>query len=393
MKTLQITILCAVLVLIGGCSAVGDKTSFDVISVVEASEQPAASLTASAPVTIVITETVPNPMPTQPSTPFPQTNKTPTITASPTPMATPTATATLTITPTPAPHVLADVRALNLRAGPATDFQIITSIPGGTRLHVLGRNEEGDWLLVEVGGRSGWVSAHYVGGVSSNQPIMATPDPPTTVSTLPPATSTPEITMAVVVSPTPTQHATIVLGADITWPVRAERISGWGYELVDASEQYDIVLQRDVYGIVAHEFWGDDLYGQHLHGIRITLIDPVWDDKSPIPLAPLPLFADQRILFEGFGDGEGAMIFVGCAIPYHHFFDPQECFIAITAAGEHLTDIVVASTITAENMNHAGYDARTPDFSQPPFHLLGEAYREGDQWRLRNPFLEVVPAR
>ena len=204
---------------------------------------------------------------------------------------------------------------------------------------------------------------------------------------------TPETINDTVVAPVPGKHITITLGSDTAWPVRAERIIGWGYELVDASEQWDWVLQRDVYGVVAHEFWGDDLYGQHPHGIRITLIDPVWDDKSPIPLAPLPLFADQRILFEGFGDGEGAMIFVGCAIPYHHFYDPQECFIAITAAGEHLTDIVLASTITAENMNHAGYDARTPEFSQPPFHLLGEAYREGDQWRWRNPFLEVVPAR
>ena len=41
--------------------------------------------------------------------------------------------------------------------------------------------------------------------------------------------------------------------------------------------------------------------------------------------------------------------------------------------GEHLTDIVVAATITAQNANLAGYFARTPDFSQPPFHLLGQA--------------------
>lgn len=86
------------------------------------------------------------------------------------------------------------------------------------------------------------------------------------------------------------------------------------------------------------------------------------------------------------------MIYVGCALALHHNFDPQECFIAIESGGEYLTDIVVAATITAQNANLVGYFARTPDFSQPPFHLLGQAYREGDQWRWENPFLEVVPA-
>lgn len=172
------------------------------------------------------------------------------------------------------------------------------------------------------------------------------------------------------IPPMPAKLSTVVLGLDTIWAVRAERVIGWGYEFVDASEQWDLVLQRDVYGVVAR---------------------PSWDGKSPSPLAPVPLFADDRGLFEGFGDGAGSMIYVGCAIPAHHFYDSQECFIAIEAGGEHLTDIVAASTVTAQNMLHAGYDARTHDFSQPPFRLLGQAYREGDQWRWRDPFLEVVP--
>ncbi len=56
-----------------------------------------------------------------------------------------------------------------------------------------------------------------------------------------------------------------------------------------------------------------------------------------------------------------------------------------------MSDAVVAAPITAQNMLVAGYAARTPDFSQPPFTpLLGEAYREGDQWRWRQRYLEVV---
>ncbi len=85
------------------------------------------------------------------------------------------------------------------------------------------------------------------------------------------------------------------------------------------------------------------------------------------------------------------MIYAGCAVDTDHQYDPQECFITITAEGEHLSDIVVAATITAQNLLVTGYWARTPDFSQYPFTpLLGEAYREGDQWRWREPYLEVV---
>ncbi|MCO6449308.1 MAG: hypothetical protein J5I90_00845 [Caldilineales bacterium] len=186
----------------------------------------------------------------------------------------------------------------------------------------------------------------------------------------------------------------IVLGPDTAWPVRATRISGWGYELVDASAAWDWELQRDVYGQVIAEFWGDQLFSLHPHGIRLTLIDPVWDGRCPSPMAPLALVADSPCLTEGFGDGTGASIYVGCTLPEHHYHDPQECYIAIAADGEHLTDIVVAATITAQNSLMAGYWARTPDFAAPPFTpLLGQAYRDGDQWRWQEPFLRVMNGR
>jgi hypothetical protein len=182
-----------------------------------------------------------------------------------------------------------------------------------------------------------------------------------------------------------------MLGPDTALPVRASHILGWGYEFVDASQGYDLVLHRDIYGQVAHTFWGPALYERHPHGIRFTLIDPAWEDGCPSPVAPVPLVAGSRCLIEGFGDGAGAMVYAGCAVPTDHFYDPQQCFLTVTADGEHLSDIVVAATITTQNLLLAGYWARTPDFSQYPFTpLLGEAYREGDQWRWRKPYLEVV---
>ncbi len=397
MKTLNLIILIAMLILAGGCTTVGESTP-----VVERSEQLVSSPTVIVPATNAAAETKTElqPTPTRAPTLSPTMIEKPIATSSPTPVETATPNATPTVTPTPAPHVLPNVGSLNLRAGPGTGYQVIARKSGGTQLAIEGRNEGGDWLLVESNGRSGWVSARFVDDAPEYLPALPTPPPPTAAPThLPPTptpsplspTATPEPTLEATTPPTPAKHSTIVLGPDTTWPVRAERVIGWGYEIVDASEQWDLVLQRDVYGVVAHEFWGEQLYGIHPHGIRITLIDPVWDGKSPSPLAPVPLFADDRGLFEGFGDGAGSMIYVGCAIPAHHFYDSQECFIAIEAGGEHLTDIVAASTVTAQNMLHAGYDARTHDFSQPPFRLLGQAYREGDQWRWRDPFLEVVP--
>ena len=79
------------------------------------------------------------------------------------------------------------------------------------------------------------------------------------------------------------------------------------------------------------------------------------------------------------------------AVASDHLYDPQLCYVATAADGPQVSDAVVAATITAQNMLVAGYSGRTPDFNQPPFTpLLGEAYREGDQWRWRQPYLEVV---
>ncbi len=232
---------------------------------------------------------------------------------------------------------------------------------------------------MQAGSRSGWVAARYVRPATQSGSLPSV------------ATATPTPTPAPTPTPVPAQADIVMLGPDTALPVRASHILGWGYEFVDASQGYDLVLHRDIYGQVAHTFWGPALYERHPHGIRFTLIDPAWEDGCPSPVAPVPLVAGSRCLIEGFGDGAGAMVYAGCAVPTDHFYDPQQCFLTVTADGEHLSDIVVAATITTQNLLLAGYWARTPDFSQYPFTpLLGEAYREGDQWRWRKPYLEVV---
>ena len=44
-----------------------------------------------------------------------------------------------------------------------------------------------------------------------------------------------------------------MLGPDTQYPVRARVIRGWDYEFVDLSAAYDIVVYRDVFGMLAHQ--------------------------------------------------------------------------------------------------------------------------------------------
>ncbi len=285
--------------------------------------------------------------------------------------------ASVATTPTPPATVIVAVDVLNLRAGPGTNHPILGRLTRDTRLEVTGHSQDGAWLAVQAGARWGWVAARYVWPVpppgAAVQAVTATPMPTST--------------------PAPLRQGSIVLGPDTVWPVKADHVVGWGYEFVDASEGYDWLLHRDVYGQVAYAFWGARLYDRHPHGIRLTLIDPVWEEGCPSPVAPVPLVAGSRCLLEGFGDGAGAMVYAGCAVASDHLYDPQLCYVAIAADGPHVSDAVIAATITAQNMLVAGYPGRTPDFSRPQFTpLLGEAYREGDQWRWRLPYLEVVRA-
>lgn len=58
-------------------------------------------------------------------------------------------------------YPLATVRTsgrVNLRSGPGVSFQIIDDVGNNVQFAVLGRNEAGDWIRVENGGYSGWMS-------------------------------------------------------------------------------------------------------------------------------------------------------------------------------------------------------------------------------------------
>ena len=46
---------------------------------------------------------------------------------------------------------------MNLRAGPGTDYDKVTSVPAGTGVTALGTNEDGSWVVVNYDGKYRWL--------------------------------------------------------------------------------------------------------------------------------------------------------------------------------------------------------------------------------------------
>jgi uncharacterized protein YraI len=297
----------------------------------------------------------------------------------------------------------------HVRAGPGTAYPVLGSARAGQVLLALARHADGDWWQVALAAeRVGWIWGGLVAANAAAERVPVARDIPT------PSPSATPLPTAVPTPAAPAVTEVVVLGSDTVYPVRARRFVGAGYELVDASSQYDLVLHRDVYGVVARQFWGDRLYGRHPAGIRITLIDPEAPPECAIVckscpgqptiarhLAPIRLSNDwrgdchARSLAASYGDGQGATIWVGCVYDSDDALgirsDPEQCFVTIAAPGPYVTDLLVSATITTFNwLVVQNYYAMTPDFSRGPFTpALGRAYREGDQWRWAEPFLEL----
>ncbi|MEO5951847.1 MAG: SH3 domain-containing protein, partial [Chloroflexia bacterium] len=71
--------------------------------------------------------------------------------------------------PTPVPEVVftgdatVNVKGLNMRKGPGTQFESLGSFAAGTRLSLLGKDSSGVWANVQSAeGLVGWMSVKYV---------------------------------------------------------------------------------------------------------------------------------------------------------------------------------------------------------------------------------------
>jgi hypothetical protein len=143
----------------------------------------------------------------QPPTRTPQPTFTLTPNATPTPLPMPTNTPmpppTLTPVPpppteTPLPKLVASVTVkvdLTVRVGPGTDYGAVGSLPTGTTVDIVGRNEDGSWWQIPYPkGPDGkaWISARPRYGTAENAenvPVVETPPPP--VAAAPPPAEAP----------------------------------------------------------------------------------------------------------------------------------------------------------------------------------------------------------
>ena len=382
---------------------------------VEAEDMSAATATAAPTLTPKATVSL-APSPTATWAPSATATLPPTMT--PRPAATSTATATALLpaaTPTPeGPAVLVQANA-NIRSGPSTAYPVIGGARAGDRLSVTGRFS--GWWQIALAGRAGWIWGELVSANTAAEQapeVVGFPLPPTPTS--PPPTVEVKVEAEVEPTATPTSTSTltsasplpdlVVLGPDTQYPVRARVIRGWDYEFVDLSAAYDIVVYRDVFGMLAHQIDDENVQRYRRQSrfarsgpIRITLVDaqphpdagcPGWGwapDRDtfvdPYGMTQEPCRVEHSLFPQG--DGAGTTLLIGWG--YN-----AGTTLAIGAAGPYLAD--ASTTFLAETLPWPGNlgPADRPDFSQPLYRPLGAAHQEDGRWVWQDAFAAIVPA-
>lgn len=341
------------------------------------------------------------------STATAQPTATPSATASASPtQPAPTYTPAPTVTPTPtvsatpeSPAVLVE-SAANIRSGPGTAYPIIGGARARQRLPVIAQN--GGWFQITTSELTGWIwGALVTPNAAARQAPRVTNLPP-----LPP-TQTPAPTA--VPSPQPVAQADlVVLGPETHYPVRARVVRGWDYELVDASTSYDFVVQRDVFGMLAHQLDAERVTRYHRPSFfsftpdgvfRIYLVDWVphpnaecaargYGTTALVDFGGDPLGLNTNVCLDNhslypLGDGEGAAIGYRCN---------GQCALAVAAPGGNLASLVLTAFAEALPRPATLGPAGRADFGSEAYRPLGQGRWDATLWRWADPFVEVVPA-
>ncbi len=366
--------------------------------------------TAIAAPTFTPTSTAPVPAATAPTVVLQPTLMAPTRTLAPTATATPTATdtpASPTYTPTLEPPAVVVRANANIRSGPGVTYPVIGGTRAGDRLSVTGRFS--DWWQVAFAGRTGWIWGALVApnAAAAQAPGMTDiPSPPPSPTSLPP-------TVAPTAAPPPLGSSAplpdlVVLGLDTQYPVRARVVQGWDYEFVDLSATYDIVIYRDVFGMLAHQIDDENIRryypNKHRLGangpIRITLVDaqphpdagcPGWGwapERETYTSDPLGMMQNGCLVQHSLrptGDGHGALLLVGWSYGAGNT-------VAVGAYGRTGADW--STTYFAELIVWPASlgPADRPDFSQPLYQPLGAAHKADGRWVWQEAFVQIVPA-
>jgi hypothetical protein len=306
----------------------------------------------------------------------------------------------------------------NLRAGPGTAYPVIDGGQASQTLVVFGQ------ATGSVDGRPvtwwrtprGWVAGSLVTANAAAQtvPIVMDVPPPvevkakTEVKVEPTTTSTPISTSTLASTSASPLPDLVVLDPDTQYPVRARVIRGWDYEFVDISARYDIVVYRDVFGMLAHQIDDENIrrywptkprmgtYGP----LRIVLVDaqphpdarcPGWGwvaDRETYAGDPLGMNTEPCRIQHSLApvaDGAGTTLVSGWG-SYR-----AGTTVAVLTAGPFLADF--GTVFLAERLPRPASlgPADQPDFSQPLYQLLGQAQRKDGRWTWHEPFAQIVP--
>jgi hypothetical protein len=291
-------------------------------------------------------------------------------------------------------------RNANLRAGPGTTYGITGAARASQTLPVMARAAgpanglQVTWWQTPRGWIAGFLVAPNAAALALPETKDALSGASGRVPAKPPAsTSLPDL---------------VVLGPDTRYPVRARVVRGWDYEFVDLSSRYDIVVYRDVFGMLAHQiddenrrrFFPDRPPIASTGPIRITLVDAEahpdpscvgwgWagdrDTYTPNPLGRQGGGCLVQHSLRPEGDGHGAVLLTGWAPGVGRT-------IAIGAYGPTGGDW--STTHIAERITWPATlgPADRPDFGQPLYAPLGEAHKEDGRWVWQGPFVQIALA-
>ena len=157
------------------------------------------------------------------STDLPTFTPTPTLTqVPPTPSDTPTPTLTPTVV-----GIVSAIQSINVRSGPDTGSSVITALPAGTGVQIIGQNEDGSWYNIRIldDGREGWMASRFIRVENTPTPFPTlTPSPDLTAlflgTPLPPTELIPG--RATATPPTQVQTGTAVSARATVPPIQTE---------------------------------------------------------------------------------------------------------------------------------------------------------------------------
>ena len=294
----------------------------------------------------------------------------------------------------------------NIRSGPRTAYPIIGGARARDRLSVTGQAQ--GWWQIALAGRTGWIWGALVtaNAAAAQAPEVTGFPPPPTVEV--------KATVEAHATPTPASASAsslpdlVVLGPETQYPVRARVIRGWDYEFVDLSAVYDIVVYRDVFGMLAHQIDDENIRRYYPNKrrlgangpIRVTLVDaqphpdascPGWGwapERETYTSDPLGLMQERCLVQHSLrpvGDGHGAGLLVGWSYSAGNT-------VAVGAYGPTGADW--STTYFAELIVWPASlgPADRPDFSQSLYQPLGAAHKADGRWVWRNAFVQIVPA-